>query len=855
MPNWDKRISNKVQILWDRVLSQAATAGVTVPPKYQQSVPKEFSKFGYFEPILDILIAQDPSDYMNKQRSVVEYVDQVMAKQLKWQRIENAADREKQLSMFRIVKNPSWTPIAANFSIETIVDELKRLVQFSRDQPDWQGSNLRDEVAGAVTGFGVHGIVNPLFIAGHASVVAGSMNMPWTEKDPKTGLIQELPLPPWAYQDSWGDVRDEMIPPGTYLTPSHMLVGSASAGGSYSSGEGCIQIGNAAGAAGFPYTGEKNARELTSDGDRASKGNTAKREIGALVEWVRAGQPWSGPLYDRIAQPATMTSRGDAKVDIDLLIFVTALLEAGYPLGHLLMPGRGIVIAPGIGTLMESICGGPFLEMLNMFNVSKYDLREARLLKIRVLELFDLIERGWDVVSGDTERWDLNAYPGEHGYCAAGWANLFKPGLHSILFGAATGPALWSAAQIKELRSRIPVGESEEVLVEVPNKNSEGSHLEKAIVHHLEVDVRKWIVQAFQVIHGSGVRLAGYSLPTVVSEIRIPNEVLTYGDRQPDEENWFIRVHGGIRSGSLLTSANNSLLNDWINKAAPLALVRLGPKSKLVNKRARAVDLGAITQIIGDHKHDRNTARGDDFLNATRMTVFADGKTLTGSERFSLLMALAGRFANASKQVQGTQEDPLIEFASVSYGRLAKGGNTPVQRSFERTMSTEGTSGSGELTPWDIAEKKLDLGLIQDTLSAKARLAPQRGSRRPSSPFGSPTPGNREFIRSIAAMDLHGLVYDLESLDPSMVQARIDAEARRYASRQALKRGGNVRNYERYEQEWKEAEIHTMLSQFARERAGEQHPGRKSKAAFESYWDAVREASKGGNPYLFKTPL
>ena len=143
--------------------------------------------------------------------------------------------------------------------------------------------------------------------------------------------------------------------------------------------------------------------------------------------------------------------------------------------------------------------------------------------------------------------------------------------------------------------------------------------------------------------------------------------------------------------------------------------------------------------------------------------------------------------------------------------------------------------------------------MVQDTLSAKARLAPQRGSKRPTSPFGSPTPGNREFIRTVASMDKFGLVYDLDTLDPDMIQARINAEAKRYASRQAMKRGGTVENYERYEEEWKEAEIHKMLSQFARERGKKQHPGRTPDGAMKSYLDAVREARKGGNPYLFQT--
>uniref|UniRef100_A0A2V0RC51 Uncharacterized protein n=1 Tax=viral metagenome TaxID=1070528 RepID=A0A2V0RC51_9ZZZZ len=101
MTPWEGRISSKVAELWRRVLEQAKASGVTVPPKYLQAIPKEFTKFGYFEPLVDMLIAHEPSEVMGKQRTVVEYIDKVLAKKLKWKKVQNAADREKQLGMFQ----------------------------------------------------------------------------------------------------------------------------------------------------------------------------------------------------------------------------------------------------------------------------------------------------------------------------------------------------------------------------------------------------------------------------------------------------------------------------------------------------------------------------------------------------------------------------------------------------------------------------------------------------------------------------------------------------------------------------------------------------------------------------------
>jgi len=679
--------------------------------------------------------------------------------------------------------------------------------------------------------------------------------MPWTPKD-KEGNPQTLALPLRFYERAHKEEREIMLPKGTYMTPSHFLVGSPSAGGRYDEGNGVIQQGNAAGAAGYPTTGMRDARKVTSDGQRATKGNTAKRELDAVIDHVIAGQPWYGPTYDRLKQPVTMTARGDAAQELDLLIFSNALLKAGFPLCKLMTASRGIAICPNVSGQMESIVAGPFLELLRTANVLEYDLTNSRLVKMRIITFFDLLELGYRIVSGDVERWDLNQPEDEIGIMAASWANLLPPGKYPLLFGAASAPALWKAEEIERMRNTIPVGGSMKVSVAVPNTSGTGNHIEEVTVHHLEVDLRKMVVQAFEVVHGSGVRLWDYSVPTEMKRVKVPDGIMSHGDETPVEEGWYINVHGCIRSGSLLTSANNSRENGLITRAALYALAELGPGSSLVKRRAKSVGI-EVTEVEGDPRKSEHFFRGDDSMLAFLMRVWAkvDGdslarRELNPAEIFSVLMALVGRYANASKQVVGTLEDPLMEFASVLYANEAPGGLTKLLRTLLRYYATEGAAGVGELRPMDDEETDLDLGLVSDTTSAKARLMPQRGNRIPTSPFGSPTPGNDEVIRTMASLDKYGLVYGVID-DAEMQQKLVRAEARRWAAREGRKHGSNAGTLDDLETEYLEAEIHLLLTAFARESKGKRNPAYVKDGAQISFENMVENVFKGKYDYLY----
>jgi len=853
-PDWQRRINQKVDMLWNRVKEQAKEAGIPVPNLFRESTPKEFRKMGLFEPILDIFLEKDPADVMTKQKSFEQYADHIASK-LGWRRNRKHPGRDKQRGMFSMFRQPNWSPQAKNYPVTYLRDELDRLQNHVRAQPSWQSAAFKEAVVPETESFAVAGNINGAFLMMHAATLGGRVNMPWTPMGPD-GKPQELAIPYRFYERAHKEERKIMMPEGTYMTPSHFLVGSPSAGGRYDEGEGVIQQGNSAGAAGYPTTGMRNARDVTSDGQRATKGNTAKREMDALIAHVRAGQPWYGKTYDRLKQPVTMTARGDAAQELDLLIFSNALLNAGFPLCKLMTASRGIAICPNVSGQMESIVAGPFLELLRASNVQEYDLTHSRLVKTRIISFFDLMELGYNIVSGDVERWDLNELPGEIGIMAASWANLLPPGKQPLLFGAASAPALWKGSEIKRMQETIPVGESRTVSVAVPNTSGTGNHIEQVEVHHLEVDLRKMVVQAFEVVHGSGVRLWDYEVPTDMRRVPVPDGIMTHGDTDPDGKGWYINVHGCIRSGSLLTSANNSRQNGLITRASLYALKQLGPQSGLIRRRSKSVGL-EVTEVSGDPSDSEHFFRGDDSLLATRMRakakILGDNvarRELDPAELFSVLMALVGRYANASKQVVGTLMDPLMEFASVLYANEAPGGLTKLLRTLLRYIAIEGSTGVFELRPMDDEESELDLGLVSDTTSAKARLMPQRGNRIPTSPFGSPTPGNEEVIRTVAGWDKYNLVYGVVD-DEVMARKLIRAEARRWAAREGRKHGLNAGTLEELETEYLEAEIHQLLIAFARERAGKRNENYVKDGARISFENMVDNVSKGEYDYLY----
>lgn len=814
-PAWSRPGDQMMSILWKRVLEQARQADVKVPRELlSEEPPKEFAKMAYFTEVLKALVEEDPSKHMKKRKSSKEYVEKVLAGKLGWKKT-SAVSEEKQSALFSIPTNPTWTKVTQSFPIERQDAEFDRVRLLMRQSPDWKESNFRDEMTAEPWTNEVHNLPNSLFICGHAHTVAGSQIMPWSSK--RGGEIETLPMPERYYAHGAEVLRKKLMLQGTYLKPAHLLVGSASSGGKCINGEGVVVISNSAGAPGMPYPKIKDARKLTTDGNRATKANVAKVELEAIVDWIKAGQPWTGPAYERLAQPNTMWRRGDAKVRVVLAAFCKALLLKGFPLASLLLPGRGIVIVSTAQTLLELVAFKPYQENLSDKDVQNIDLRTRRFTKTVIRGILSKVLEGQGAraVGADVARWDLNAYPGEHGIMAAFMMSLFEKGDHEILVGCASRPALWPEDLIRDLKRDMRVGEERYVSVEVPNVSNEGTHVERVKVEKLAVNIRKMIAQVYQMVHGSGVHMAGYDLPVKKFKVRVPGSISSQNDVEGTEQDYVIFVHGAIRSGSGGTSANNSNLNCIVVKGSSKALGELNPSKGLVAARGQHFALPQISEVTQDADRDEEIYRGDDTVQMTYTKMKdADGKDLGAEYVIAYRYALAGRYGNADKQRTGDYGVPEIEYASEMYDATFPGGITSIARTKNRSATSEASTSPAEVQPilrHERDKEAYNLGLITDTMTIKSRLAPQRGSTRPTAPQGSPTPGNEHFIKLIADFDKYGLTYGIEGKSAAEIAKYTQSEGIRWARREARKHNLDDEVIDELVSEWEDSDLHALL--------------------------------------------
>jgi len=142
-----------------------------------------------------------------------------------------------------------------------------------------------------------------------------------------TGMTphQESGTPiPWdVFWDAWR-TQMELQFPGALdsppLKPKHLF-------NSVGYGQG-IRIQNRDGAAGYPYTNMeadqiREALDRPKFQGRPTKGIVFNHAFKQLVAWLKEDMPMEGPLYEAVAQPATLTFRGDRAVDYNLRVLGT----------------------------------------------------------------------------------------------------------------------------------------------------------------------------------------------------------------------------------------------------------------------------------------------------------------------------------------------------------------------------------------------------------------------------------------------------------------------------------------------------------------------------------------------------
>jgi hypothetical protein len=832
---WEQPGLSLMTVLWQRVRSQAREAGISLQVGAinfdTDEIPKDLSKMQYFTTILETLVKHDPSKIVGSQGSVEPYVRQHLAPVLGMRRNRITA-KVKQNALWQLKTDPNFTKLASNYNHDLTVKQFEHVRLQIAEDPAWIGNPAREELTQDWNLYKVHGHINPLFVLGHMDAMNGR-GMPWAPLH--NGKKQTLPAPLALYTKGSEEVLAELKYQGRpFLKLAHLLPGSMGATAAYLAGKGVVRIANNAGAAGYPYTNDPDARSKTSDGKRPTKANVVQEEIRHLLPWLLADCPFEGELWDRIAQPNTVWNRGDATVDVRLLALARALHNAGYPLLALLLPGRGIAIVATIQTLLELLFVQPFQEYLAVADIRSFDQRTRRFTQTAASAFVRMVMTGlWRAAGIDWARWDLSMYEEEFGMEAASLMRAL-PQFQEILVGSASLPAMWTEDHINDLMAQLMPGESKKVSVTVPDPEGKHDWIEEVVVTKVSVDVHKLLARTVSATNGSGVSIAEFTWDNDIVKVPIPDEIRFGEGTVSGQADLIIKVHGGRRSGSGFTSMMNSWLNGIVTHGA-FALLREPKRYKsFIGKRAKQFGQDPIIRtVVGNSAHSMR--RGDDELFAIGDRYYDTSNSEMPLENVvAIAGGMIGRYGNAAKQRTGTWGEPDLEFASKYYSVSTPRGLTDPLRSIVRSLTTENRGlPQDEIRPWVDDESSIDLGIVSDTLTAKSRIMPQRGG-----PQGDPTPGNENIVQLLASMDKHGLTYGNISISDAQLQDLINAEARRYGAREAGKHNLHEVDVKTLEQEYLNSDIHWLLRGWFRSKP-DRLGGREKGAAVKWYDDLV----------------
>ena len=845
-PEFLKVGNNLLKVLWGRVGQQVSDAGIDVsaftvngqPFVFDASeVPKDLGKMGYFHDLLACMIEVDPSKVPGTEKNVSEYIRKVVAPRL-GMRVVNDAAKVKQNALFQLHSNPNWTRLMANHNPPEVWKKGEEVRKRVAADPGWRGNLLADELTLEWDLHKVHGFTNPMFVLGHMHSMQGA-GMPWSSRDRK-GRVVGLPLPHDLMKHGCREVLKELdFDTRGRLKLGHLLIGSAGSSTQYGQGKGVVTLSNNSGSAGFPYTGLTKEQYKTIPfapmSKRAVKSTVIKAEIyDAILPWLLAGIPDEGPLWDRMCQPNSVWNRKDATVNVQLAMLAEALRRKGFPLLSMLLPGRGIAIVATAPTLCELTVAQPIQWMIVDRDNRTFDQRTNRIRRSGMRSIVMATLAGHvQSVGQDAARWDLSTYPQEHAYEAATYMRMFDRH-QDILVGAASLPAEWTQDHIDMLMRELSPGETADIDVVVPDPDGGSDRIETVAVTKVSVDVHKLIARMVSLTNGAPVRMGEFEWKPPLREYEVPNDIrnLMTPGQYHETDTLKVKVSGGRRSGSGLTSIGNTTMNGVITHGAYYGLKKNRRYKKLIAKRAKAFGLPNLGGTQGSGP-TYSLRRGDDQVYATPLSFYKqDGSPMAFADAVGLGMAMAGRYGNPAKQKTGDWGVPILEFASKVYTAKNPEGETPPARSIVRSLTSEtGGVDPSFLSPVTGGEVPLPLGLVSDTMTAKSRIMPLRGG-----PHGDATAGNEHIVKYIADLDKFGLTYGELGYSDDQLQELLMAEARRYSAREARKHNLMDVDVNALLDEYIDSSLHFLLRRFWSE--GRSNRTSRKGAAL-GWWEGV----------------
>ena len=564
-----------------------------------------------------------------------------------------------------------------------------------------------------------------------------------------------FPIPHDVFEQAWTTVLDREFPrlKDGKIRPKEMFVGTGPSGG--------VRIQKKDAAAGWPYVNMSTEEFQDYAGrpkfkGRINKGAAFPSAYRDLVKWVREGMPMSGPLYKRLAQPATLAYRGDREVSLELLAAANRGPEVQYHAAQdqlaALFPGRSVIIVPTILILAQSMWAQPLGDHIGSTAPPGFDWADPAVTSQRLDELRrqDLAKTGSTPIEcggADASGWDRDVTGQDHAGETA-WYLAVSPEEVRLLHVDSELPIDVDDEWVRARKEELSDGEYREY--EVTGIATDGSErLTTVKASPVSFNFHEFIVKIMTMINDAPVTWADYEADSTGVICTLP------GTDHHDMK--CIVSNGGRRSGDAATGIGNS----WSN------LVKLESMSLMSRDPKLLALLGKRAAIAGEEPPRP-------FLVVDALTRGDDSAVLIelpSGGHFSTCLAGGysgvGMRANAKKQESSDiAGKPVFAFANIlvtaNYiGKL-------LGRSLKRFMVQETAGVSMEMLQAvrDVGnESEFSDIMVATTSTAKSRLAPLAGF-----PLMSVHPAASQVVDWAVDNDEHRLAYVTDnSLDENGV--------------------------------------------------------------------------------------
>jgi len=558
------------------------------------------------------------------------------------------------------------------------------------------------------------------------------------------------PVPVDIWWEGWREQLESDFPEAIDappLAPKNLFVGVGSSPG--------IRIQNKEASGGYPTTNmDREAVSKYIDRPkftgRPTKGVVFPAATRVIAAWIEAGMPMSGPLYDEMAQPATLAYRGDREVNYDV-----RLLGSRGPLNKFhesadqlaaLNPGRSVIIVPTNLVEAQSMWAQPLGDYIAGSGTKSFDWVDPWHSADRLDQLRrgDLDQTGNDIVlcGLDSSGFDRDVTPQMHAGEAAWYCAMFPKEVTSLVVDAQL-PIDVSDEWVQGMLSAVSGGG--EIVEKVTGVRSDGVEVTLDVtVKSLTYDFHEFICKIMTMINDAPIAWGDY-------EVDAPGVEYSIAGALPRLKGLSIVSNGGRRSGDAATGLGNSWSNN-VNTRCGAKMSQRPELKKLMDRRAAMQG----EPPGGPFEVEDLFSRGDDL--ALRLRMLSKGQSAKQSAASAL--CATGFRANASKQKSSdTPRQPLISFANVLVtpdyiGKL-------VSRSAKRAQVQE-SSGLDKATLDVIREEAgeldVELGIMTTTTTAISRIAPLAGF---------PLLDTHPLADYIARLYVHNDRYRLVYLDPT----------------------------------------------------------------------------------------